>query len=477
MTDKKQEKSTPVDEKTMELDAIKDMTVGQVVRKQKELQDGVEEDDNILDRYIKQHREDIEAEKFDTIINAAPLVNEEELSENADETAETVPVDEVPVTETPELQIHKVDANKPVAAPVSKTVAEETVVADDFFTEPEETGRKKGLIWAGLATILVGTLAGAYIWLNSSSNDTGKTTGSTSSSSKQTTSSSKKDANVTAFEKLYKTFFTDSSLTKIKNDMFVKLPELKAALDKIGSKNKGYTAAKAKYDALEKAIKAIQDINKQFDKPAIVDGELDTTANVKPKASFTATTTGLSAVDTLLTSAINFGRTQEAPVSSPAPAQGGGAVASPAAPAAPADPAPAAPANEAPVDTGATPPVQVQDPAPVGGTGNPLYGIAIPAGVTLQRNLSRVPYDQSKINDVNNEAWVFNPGVLEKIIATSQQRGYIVGNQYILEKVNIINGRGYYNLFRPDGTYLFSINCKTGYFVGNGSGYSDDVDF
>lgn len=61
--------------------------------------------------------------------------------------------------------------------------------------------------------------------------------------------------------------------------------------------------------------------------------------------------------------------------------------------------------------------------------------------------------------------WSFNPGILENILQVSRERGYITGNQYIIEKVNIINGNGYYNLFKPDGTYLFSINCKTGYFV------------
>ena len=52
------------EEKILSLDEIKEMTVGQVVRKQQDIKDGVEEDDNILDRYIKQHREDIEAEKL-----------------------------------------------------------------------------------------------------------------------------------------------------------------------------------------------------------------------------------------------------------------------------------------------------------------------------------------------------------------------------------------------------------------------------
>ncbi len=54
--------------------------------------------------------------------------------------------------------------------------------------------------------------------------------------------------------------------------------------------------------------------------------------------------------------------------------------------------------------------------------------------VVLQRDRSRVPYNQAMIDDVNNEAWNFNPGILENIVTISQQRGYITGNQYILEK-------------------------------------------
>ncbi len=77
-----------------------------------------------------------------------------------------------------------------------------------------------------------------------------------------------------------------------------------------------------------------------------------------------------------------------------------------------------------------------------------------------------MPYNQAAINDVNNPAWVFGDGILEKVLNIARKRGHITGNQYILERVNIINGNGYYNLFKPDGTYLFSINAKTGYFVG-----------
>ena len=98
-------------------------------------------------------------------------------------------------------------------------------------------------------------------------------------------------------------------------------------------------------------------------------------------------------------------------------------------------------------------------------------------GVNLQRSASRVPYNQSAVDDSNNSAWTFADGVLEQVLATSRARGYITGNQYILERVNIVNGNGYYNLYKPDGTYLFTLNCKTGYFVGNGSGHADDLDY
>lgn len=106
-----------------------------------------------------------------------------------------------------------------------------------------------------------------------------------------------------------------------------------------------------------------------------------------------------------------------------------------------------------------------------------MYGITGYDPSILQRDLSRVPYNQAMIADTGNPAWAFNPGVLERIVATSQARGYISGNDYILEPVNIINGNGYYNMFKPDGTYLFSLNCKTGYFVGNGKGHAEDLDY
>ncbi len=231
-------------------------------------------------------------------------------------------------------------------------------------------------------------------------------------------------------------------------------------LEKLDKNSDSYTKAKEQYDHLEKAIATIQAINGQFDKEVVVNGEIDTTATVKSGESLSATTTGISAVDSLLASVVNFGRSQQEVASATVASET--AVTSNQG------------ADET-VSTGVPATTEVASTTVSGSTTD--FGIAVPAGVVLQRDRSRVPYNQAMIDDVNNEAWNFNPGILENIVTISQQRGYITGNQYILEKVNIINGNGYYNMFKPDGTYLFSINCKTGYFVGNGVGHSDALDY
>ncbi|MGX7164788.1 cell division site-positioning protein MapZ family protein [Enterococcus massiliensis] len=89
----------------------------------------------------------------------------------------------------------------------------------------------------------------------------------------------------------------------------------------------------------------------------------------------------------------------------------------------------------------------------------------------------------SDVADANNPAWQWAAGVKEKVLATCIARGYIVEGGYTLEKVRIENGEGYYNLFATNTRsslmkgvsdsalpfYLVTINCKTGYFRGNGS--------
>ncbi|HEM3429255.1 TPA: hypothetical protein U1B15_001856 [Streptococcus suis] len=475
----------PLDEeKVLDFEVAKDLTIEEAVKKHKEIEAGVTEDDGLLDRYIKQHRAEIESQKFETKINHLPLVEvADEKKSQGHGSAEEVEASESSLTEVSEeiapiveeLSVTPMETLEETV--IASTVAMEGLssVADDSSLELEEDEaedldhsegadrdqKKKFYFWSAVGLSMIGVMTTALVWMNSvNKSNTATSSSSTSTSQTSSTASSSTDVNVTAFEQLYNSFFTDSNLTKLKNSEFGKLAKLKVLLEKLDKNSDSYTKAKEQYDHLEKAIAAIQAINGQFDKEVVVNGEIDTTATVKSGESLSATTTGISAVDSLLASVVNFGRSQQEVAST--------TVASEA----------AVTSNQGAdetVSTGVPATTEVASTTVSGSTTD--FGIAVPAGVVLQRDRSRVPYNQAMIDDVNNEAWNFNPGILENIVTISQQRGYITGNQYILEKVNIINGNGYYNMFKPDGTYLFSINCKTGYFVGNGAGHSDALDY
>ncbi|HFI2472180.1 TPA: cell division site-positioning protein MapZ family protein [Streptococcus suis] len=467
-------------EKVLDFEVAKDLTIAEAVKKHKEIEAGVTEDDSLLDRYIKQHRDEIESQKFETKVNHLPLVES-----SADEKVDTVQTASLSTALDDELLAVGKDVTEQVEVPTAPleetivagaavvdsiaTVSQEQEVDDDWgqAEEAEKDRKKKIYFWSALAALFVTILATAFMWLNSVNKSTTETASSSSTSQTSTSANSSADANGLAFEQLYASFFTDSSLTKLKNSEFGKLAELKALVDKMDKNSDSYKKAKEQYDNLEKAITAIQAINGQFDKEVIVNGEIDTTATVKVDASLSATNTGISSVDSLLASVVNFGRSQQEVAASSTEAV-------------------AAPAENSQTDSTTaetTAPASTESAEASDGVAGAIsgaatiYGIPVPEGVVLQRDRSRVPYNQAMIDDVNNEAWTFNPGILENIVAISQQRGYITGNQYILEKVNIINGNGYYNMFTPDGSYLFSINCKTGYFVGNGSGHSDALDY
>ena len=229
---------------------------------------------------------------------------------------------------------------------------------------------------------------------------------------------------------------------------------MKELLDKLeGAREQ--TLAKSKYDSLETQIKAIQEVNSQFETPAITDGVLDTNAKIKADAKFTDVKTGNTEIDKLLDKAISLGKSQLASTTTDSTTA----------------------STKAASQEASSPTTESSPSTSTNETAASTNGGLSSEGVNLQRSASRVPYNQSAVNDSSNTAWTFADGVLEQILETSRARGYITGNQYILEPVNIVNGNGYYNLYKPDGTYLFTLNCKTGYFVGNGSGHADDLDY
>ena len=469
MTEKDRKPLEQETESILDFKDAKEMTIGQANRKAEEIEAGVTEGDNVLDKYIKQHQAEIEAEKYDTkILAKEELAKAEELaaSETVAEAVEAPEVTETVLEQRPEMDA--ISTELPAKIKFGPTPTEPIVEAEDLPEEtPSNAGKRiKAVLYSTLGLAIVGSaIFVTYNWMHSRGTSGGTTVVSSSSSKSSSTSKSSSSETqaqkLEEFTKAYDAFFVDESKSALKNDKFGDLENLKKLLDKLeGSSD--YNAAKTKYEDLVKQVSAIQKVNSQFSSPVIKDGVLDATAKAKSDATFAETKTGNEKLDSLLNEAVAQGRSQQ--VATPAPVTGtGGTDTSNATPAQAATPT--APAVNA--VTGSA------------GTASPGYsGYGLPSdGVPLQRNLSRVPYNQVAINDVNNPAWVFGDGILEKVLNIARKRGHITGNQYILERVNIINGNGYYNLFKPDGTYLFSINAKTGYFVGNGKGHSDALDY
>ena len=362
--------------------------------------------------------------------------------------------------------------------------------------------RRKGVVIGALAVLALAIIGGSYALYKGTHSQSAKTTSTASSA---VTSSSSKDTSAAdnkAFEEMYKNFFTDDEQTKLANDQFGKLSDLEKLLKKL-EKTKYYDAAKKKYDNLKKQIEAVQKINSQFESDALVDGSYNASIAVKSDANFnnlpeSVTTTGNASLDSTVQEAIKGGKTQleekakAASATSAATASASANTASPAAPSgdntsgAASNGDGAAASNTSGAQNGAA--NSAGSAGSTGATGGTTGGSAaastvVTRGITnynpsiLQRNRSRVPYNANVVADTSNPAWTWADGVLDKIINDSHSRGYFSGDNFILEPVNIINGNGYYNLYLPDGTYLFSINCKTGYYVGNGSGHSDKLDY
>ena len=460
-------------EPRFDFDEAKELTVGQAIRKNEEVEAGVLPEDSILDKYVKQHKDEIEADKFATRqYKKEELVEKEEveepqtldylLQELREETEVESSVAEDDLNQFDDLEFIRDSEVSPVEEFETEEVplfeGEEVPTLSRVPDSEDEKNKKKWVIYGILVTLALLILGTAYYVYRQVTRSTQEIQTAQSSSSEQNVQPILED-----FNSQYDAFYTDSNKTALKNSQFEKLTQLKDLLDKLeGSRE--YTLAKSKYDSLETQIKAIQDVNAQFEKPAIVDGVLDTNAKAKSDAKFTDIKTGNTEIDKVLDKAISLGKSQQTSTSS----SSSGKTSS---------------SSQASFNSSTESTTSNASPSSSASSNNSVsarddsHGGLSSSGVNLQRASSRVPFNQAAVDDSNNSAWDFADGVLEQILATSRSRGYITGNQYILERVNIVNGNGYYNLYKPDGTYLFTLNCKTGYFVGNGSGHADALDY
>ena len=453
-------------EPRFDFDEAKELTVGQAIRKNEEVEAGVLPEDSILDKYVKQHKDEIEADKFATRqYKKEELVEKEEavtstlddlLQEIREATEDESSVPEDDLSQFDDLEFTRDSEVPPVEEFETEEVqlfeGEEVPILSRVPDSEDEKSKKKWVLYGILVTLVVLILGTAYYVYRQVNRSTQEIQTSQSSSSEQNIQPILED-----FNSQYDAFYTDSNKTALKNSQFDKLSQLKTLLDKLeGSRE--HTLAKSKYDSLATQIKAIQDVNAQFEKPAIVDGVLDTNAKAKSDAKFTDIKTGNTEIDKVLDKAISLGKSQQTSVSSSSSSQ-------------------TSSSNSSQASSNTNSETKSSSSNETRSSRSEVNMGLSSAGVAVQRSASRVAYNQSAIDDSNNSAWDFADGVLEQILATSRSRGYITGDQYILERVNIVNGNGYYNLYKPDGTYLFTLNCKTGYFVGNGSGHADDLDF
>lgn len=352
-------------------------------------------------------------------------------------------------------------------------LSQDQTPTNEAVTLAETTSKsyKKPIIIGICAIVLIA--AGGVVWHNTSQikqKDTETT--------KSSTEKSEIAKQLSDFNQQYDAFFMDSGHTKLKNDQFTKLNDLESALNKLTA-HPDYKALKTKVTELKNEITTIQNLNNQFSKAIVVDGTLDKTAEVKDGVTLSYTATENDTLNNLLKAAVAQGQAQQAAKAAAAKAAAEKAAADNAA-AQQAAQAQAA-QNNANAQASATPANPVTPSGattPSGTTGSGLSTAQFQGQfptIPLQTSKSRVPVDPNA--DLSNPAFGWADGIKELVLGKCRQRGYISGDAYILLPASIQKGNGYYNLYKPDGTYLVSINCKTGYFVGNAPGHSDNLDY
>ncbi len=356
-------------------------------------------------------------------------------------------------------------ATPKVSMTVSRPSAEDKISSG--YISPSHKGvfdgdipvyRRKGVVIGALTVLALAIIGGSYALYKVTHSQSAKTTSTASSAVISSSSKGASASDNKAFEDMYKNFFTDDEQTKLANDQFGKLSDLEKLLKKL-EKTKYYDAAKTKYDNLKKQIEAIEKVNSKYESDALVDGSYNASISVKSDANFNdlserVTNTGNASLDSIIQEVIKGGKTQLEEKGKAASATSAVTASESVNTATPSGDNTSGAANSG--VTGAAGGVS---------SGTAATSTVVTRGIMnynpsiLQRDRSRVPYNANVVADTSNPAWTWADGVLDKIIATSHSRGYFSGDNFILEPVNIINGNGYYNMYLPDGTYLFSINC------------------
>ncbi len=351
-------------------------------------------------------------------------------------------------------------------APKSESQEEPQESSEEKTTDGKAKNRKTPIIIGLCAIVLIA--AGAVGFAQYNNHQKPKTV--------QTTKSSQTDLD--KFEKQYDSFFTDKSHNVLKNSQFGNL----AALETLVNSHKNSMAwsnAVSETESLTDQINAIKKVNALFTSAAITDGKLDSAAKIVTNVKIPETPkTSNETLNKLLTQAIDLAKSQVAKESS-AQASASSAEAK-ANQGAGTQTSSSSTTSQSSSTTNASSSTNSNVNASTNGNGLSSNG------VNLEVSAARVQ-PQAGINP-NDPAFTWGAGIKEMVLNKARERGYITGDNYILvpTAIHTTNGSqgfpagivsGYYNLYAPDGRYLVSINAKTGFFVGNGSGHADNLDY
>ncbi|MFK4897806.1 cell division site-positioning protein MapZ family protein [Lactococcus petauri] len=407
------------------------------------------------------------------------LENSIEANENVqDEEKESAPIEEAQLSQeevvVPLEKAPVAGETVPTPLPVTPVVKSEASAQEE---QSEKKKNKKPLIIGLCALVLLAAGGAGYALYNHNNNE--KAVNQAAVENK---------ANLNAFNKAYDEFFTDSDHQVLKNSNFDQLSALKNKLKTL--KGSDFDTAETKVNALEAQIKAVEKVNALFNKSAIVDGELNKEAQVKAAVSIPAVPkTENEKLNKVLAQAINLAKTQQSEAKAKeeqaATATQNNAATQPGNQTSDQTAGTSASTDTSNGTTGAPTQQQTDKNAAQGGASSATAvaadGAQNPTGATPDNSNARVQ-PQANLNP-QDPAFTWNPGIRDKVLNIARQRGYISGNDFILLPVAIhtmtsgfMAGQvaGYFNLYRPDGSYLLTINNKTGYFFGNGKGLPTD---
>ncbi|GAB2026456.1 cell division site-positioning protein MapZ family protein [Lactovum odontotermitis] len=399
--------------------------------------------------------EALEGEIVDTSIFPAPTLSEIYESQLADEkkfdSVSVAPSD--PETEAGAVPLMTTPKRSERFAATSAARSAENDFHENLQPDEKEKKTWKKPLVLGLAAIIIlgiAGYAGTQIYNNNKQ-------------AAAKTETSKTASKISAFNKDYEAFFTDSSHNVLKNSNFDKISGLGDDLNAIPVSDSRFTALQTKYNNLSNDISAIKSVNGIFNKPVITDGNFDDTVTVKDGINVPNVSSKNTTLNALLAKAVSLAKSQQdSAVASSASASASSSAAAD-------DSNGTAPSSSGTANTSNASTTE-SSPAITDNTtaADSVYS-QNPTGAAPDNSGSRVPVQSI---DPNSAAFQWASGVLDQTIATMQSRGYISGSNYILTPVAVDTaGEGWYNIYRPDGSYLFSINCKTGFWAGAGGKY------